>query len=131
MEKYGIVLIENNREVVVEMLRRLIKEKRESFQQSLSGRSVGRLVFSHHILAENIRELLRILLIKPDCLEDIFTDEDGKLNVPNDSRVCLALLETKLSKLSLNRTVSLMKAQPASQFGCRHPQKISLKNSSR
>jgi hypothetical protein len=49
-------------------------------------------------LAENCRELLRILLIKPDCLEEIFTAEDGRLNVPADSRVCIALLETKLAK---------------------------------
>jgi hypothetical protein len=31
MEKYGPILIENNRSEVVEMLRRLVREKREFF----------------------------------------------------------------------------------------------------
>jgi hypothetical protein len=63
-------------------------------------------MFNSQILAENSRELQRILLIKPDCLEEIFQQEDGMLKVPADSRVCLALLETKLAKWKRNKEVS-------------------------
>ncbi|KAI6175400.1 putative RING finger protein R06F6.2in [Aphelenchoides bicaudatus] len=80
MEKYGPILIENNRSAVVEMLRKMIAEK-----------------------PENSKELQRILLIKPDCLEDIFKQEDGAMIVPTDARVCLALLETKLATLKARK----------------------------
>ncbi|KAI6224384.1 Vacuolar protein sorting-associated protein 11-like protein [Aphelenchoides fujianensis] len=60
---------------VVELLKRTLKEKPDC-----------------------CRLLLPVLVAKPDCLEAIFTDDEGQLTTPNDPRLCITLLEHRLSR---------------------------------